>query len=274
MSSCPVCTANSFSTIVSAELLREECRMREKFVQKRLTRPATDEELKDLTNFFHGETAHMEECTNCGLLVRREHDAPPAEDYSNDEYDPQAIENVYPQYLEAFRAKQNTYRGLLQSGARVVEVGSHYGAFLQTATEWGWEAEGVDVGDDTSRFAKSKGFTVHHAALDECRFATGTFAAVFIWNCYEQMDDPKPTLAEARRLLNAGGSWWYGLQAVRSTRLASGCCEIRDCGLTRKSFCSERWDTTTCSGFLTCSGTARRRWSVRLNRLDFTTRDL
>jgi SAM-dependent methyltransferase len=205
MTICPVCASGSLLTIVSAEQLQQECRVREKFVGNRLSRPATEEELKDLTDFFHSETAHLVACSNCGLLIRREHEAPAAERYSKDEYDPEVIENVYPQYLEAFRAKQQTYRALLQPGARVVEIGSHYGAFLQTATEWGWKAEGVDVGEDTTRFARSKGLTVHHAALEDCRFASASFDAVFIWNCYEQIGDPKRTLAESRRLLKPGG---------------------------------------------------------------------
>ncbi len=201
---CPVCSGASFEVIAGVERLREECQIRESFVRQRLTREVKAEELKDLTDFFHGEAAHLVECNTCRLLVRKEHEAPPAEEYSKDEYDPAAMERVYPQYVNAFRAKEGTYRNLLRPGARVLEVGSHYGAFLQTAEEWGWQAEGVDVGEDTTRFARSKGFRVHQGSLKDCGFDEASFDAVCIWNCFEQIDDPRPLLAASRRIVKQG----------------------------------------------------------------------
>ena len=202
---CPVCSGSFFKPIAPAERLEEECRIREAFVKRRLTRPAGPDELKDLTEFFHGERADLLECKRCTLLVRHEHEPPPAEEYSEDEYDPIVIEHLYPRYVDAFRRKENPYRGLLPAGARILEVGIHYGAFLQTAKEWGWQAEGVDVGKDTSRFARSKGFTVHTAELQQCEFPDRSFDGVFIWNCFEQIEDPKPTLDASRRILKPDG---------------------------------------------------------------------
>lgn len=204
MCSCPVC-GGSFSMLVPSSRIDEECRIRERFVQERLARPAAPSELKDLTEFFHQAKADILVCAECGLLVREEHEPRPAETYSEDEYDPALMERLYPQYLNAFRAKEKHYRAQLPGGARVVEIGSHYGAFLQTAGEWGWRAEGVDVGKDTSRFALAKGFAVHVAELAECRFPDAAFDGVFIWNCFEQIEDPGPTLAESRRILKPGG---------------------------------------------------------------------
>jgi hypothetical protein len=48
-------------------------------------------------------------------------------------------------------------------GARVLEIGSYLGGFLHVATEWGWNAVGV----------------------------------VFIWNTFEQLDNPKRILVPA-----------------------------------------------------------------------------
>lgn len=202
---CPVCGGDDFSVLVPAKRLEQECRIRERFVRERLTRPAAPEELKDLTDFFHQERADLLACGGCGLLVRREHEPPPAQTYSEDDYDPALMERLYPQYLNAFRAKEQPYRGLLSIGARVLEIGSHYGAFLETAREWGWQAEGVDVGKDTSRFAQSKGFKVHVGEIGECGFADSSFDGVFIWNCFDQIEDPRPVLRECRRVVKPGG---------------------------------------------------------------------
>ncbi len=202
---CPVCAGTSFVVTASPEQLNEECRIRESFVKERLKRRADPEELKDLTEFFHNERADLLECQTCTLFLRHAHEAPPAEEYSKDAYDAELMERLYPRYVQAFRAKENDYRGLLRPDANVLEVGSHYGAFLQTAAEWGWHAEGVDVGKDTSRFAKSKGFTVHVSALDQVSFSSDAFDGMFIWNCFEQIEKPQPTLDAARRMLKPGG---------------------------------------------------------------------
>lgn len=202
---CPVCSGEIFSTLASAAELEEECRLRDRFIEERLSRPASKPELKDLTDFFHQAKAEILECAACTLLYRQELEPPPAETYSEDDYDASVMEHVYPSYLDAFRAKETPYRALLPPGARVLEIGSHYGAFLQTAHEWGWRAEGVDVGKDTTRFARAKGFTVHQGDATQCHLPDESFDAVFIWNCFEQIQDPKPLVAECRRILKPDG---------------------------------------------------------------------
>ncbi len=195
MPECLVCRGTAFSTLVSSAQLAQECRIRERFIRQRLARPAAPDELKDLTDFFHQEQADILACENCALLLRNEHEPPPAQTYSEDEYNPSVMERLYPQYLDAFRRKEKPYRALLPSAARVLEIGSHYGAFLQTAQEWGWRAEGLDIGQDTTRFARSKGLTVHNSELPACRYPAASFDGIFIWNCFEQIADPKPLLA-------------------------------------------------------------------------------
>jgi SAM-dependent methyltransferase len=204
MSVCVACGGSSFRRLAPRERLEEECRIRSRFVEGRLTRPARESEVKDLTDFFHTEAAEIAECQTCTLLVRHKYEQPPAQQYSKDEYDWSVVEEEYPDYVNAFRRKES-YRELLRTGSRVLEVGSHYGAFLQVAGEWGWRAEGVDVGKDTSAFATSKGFQVHNVELQNAEFPPGAFDGVFVWNCFEQIDDPKPLLLASHRLLKPGG---------------------------------------------------------------------
>src|SRR5690242_12788789 len=137
MHACHICKGTGYSIVCPEPSLEDECRIRERFIRERLARPVKRDELKDLTDFFHQGRAAILQCDACGLLVRDERETPLAETYSEDEYDPSVMEHLYPQYLEAFRAKEDPYRKLLTPGARVLEIGSHYGAFLQTAREWG-----------------------------------------------------------------------------------------------------------------------------------------
>src|SRR4051812_26276346 len=202
---CPICSGTSFNCLASREQIEEECRIRAKFVRRRLSRPVSGGEAKDLTDFFHAEKAEIEECRICTLLIRNEYEPPSAQEYSEDEYDPEAVKREYPEYVAAFRRKRTPYRELLPNGARVLEIGSHYGAFLQVAGEWGWRAEGVDVGRDTSAFASSKGFVVHNVEVQNGDFPDETFDGIFIWNCFEQIDDPGPVLRACQRVLKPGG---------------------------------------------------------------------
>jgi SAM-dependent methyltransferase len=191
--------------LAGAEQLREECKLREEFVRQRLTRRPTPGELKDLTDFFHAEDADLLCCATCGLLMRREYEQPPAQEYADEHYDRSAIDRQYPRFVEAFRQREHPFRELLPPNAVVLELGSHIGAFLQVAGEWGWQAEGVDPGKDSGDYARSQGFTVHAGTIEESRFPAESFDGVFIWNCFDQIENPESTLTECRRVLKRNG---------------------------------------------------------------------
>jgi len=190
---------------MTAAALDGEAEVRRQFISERTTRSLSGAESKDLTDFFHNERADLLECGNCGLLQRSEQQQPAAQSYSEDEYDADAVEKIYPKYVRAFAAKEKPYRDLLPVGADVVELGSHYGAFLEIAAKWGWNAAGVDIGKDSSRFARSHGFDVRSCELRNCGFAAGSLDGLFIWNCFDQIDKPRPVLEEARRILKPNG---------------------------------------------------------------------
>ena len=88
----------------------------------------------------------------------------------------------------------------------MLEIGPHFGAFLQVATEWGWSGEGVDIGKDTAAYLTGRGYRIHNCAIQDCGLDPESFDAVFIWNCFEQIEDPHTTLVECRRVLKRGGA--------------------------------------------------------------------
>lgn len=134
----------------------------------------------DLTEFMHGGPGRLLACANCGLLMREEGGAA---HYDHDVYDPDLMQHLYPRYARAFRGKGNNYRHLLPPRADVIELGSHLGAFLEVAEDWGWRPTGLDIGEFTSAFARSKGFTVRRESLEDSALRSHTADAVFIWNC-------------------------------------------------------------------------------------------
>jgi hypothetical protein len=205
VNACPVCRGFQFSQVVNTAAIRREIRLRREFVQDRLRRKAQRSELKDLMDFMHGFPAPVERCERCGLLARGEQKVPEAHAYSDDPNDRDLMAHLYPSYLEAFRRKEATYRPLLPPHADVLEIGSHLGAFLQTAEEWNWNASALDVGEDTAEFARSRGFSVHRNVIEEAAARKGSLHAVLIWNCFEQLAEPGATLHAARSLLQRHG---------------------------------------------------------------------
>src|ERR1700679_3496939 len=100
---------------------------------------------------------------------------------------------------------QTQYLPVLRYNAEVLELGSHLGAFLQTAEEWGWRPTGLDIGDSTCAFARKQGLSVKRLGLEDYSPKLRKPEAIFIWNCFEQLEDPSRTLHRSYRLLDKHG---------------------------------------------------------------------
>ncbi|HEY3827244.1 MAG TPA: methyltransferase domain-containing protein [Bryobacteraceae bacterium] len=114
------------------------------------------------------------------------------------------MQHLYPRYRDAFARKRDHFQPLLPPGAEILEVGSHLGAFLEIAEIWGWKPIGLDIGWETSAFARRQGGTVKRVSLDDYSPA-GRPDAIFIWNCFEQLDSPWDVMIRARALLSRHG---------------------------------------------------------------------
>jgi SAM-dependent methyltransferase len=203
---CNICGAHSWTPAVHADRIRREIRMQREFVYSRLGRKADRSELKDLTDFMHGFPAPLVACRKCGVLTRAERGRrSSADSYEEDPNDPDLMTQVYPRYVEAFRHKRIAYEPLLKPHADVLELGSHLGAFLQTAEEWSWRPVGLDIGKDTSDFVRSHGLSVNRQPVEDATLRAGSFDAVFVWNCFEQLPEPAATLRASRKLLSRNG---------------------------------------------------------------------
>jgi SAM-dependent methyltransferase len=190
---------------IPAAALQAEIETRNAFIRERLRRKANRAELKDLTDFMHDGPARLLRCVSCGLAVRDEPEVRAADSYEEDPNDPDLMQHVYPRYVEAFRKKAEAWRDRLRPGASVIEVGSHLGGFLQAAEEWNWRPVGLDIGKDTSEFARHQGLTVRRETPQDTLLPAASADGVFIWNCFEQLAEPGSALENVRRLLRPGG---------------------------------------------------------------------
>lgn len=202
---CPVCGAEIVSIGTSARQIERESTLREAFVTQRLDHRPEELELMDLTRFMHGGPGRLLSCQACGLLFREE---VRTARYDADLYDPELLRHLYPRYQRAF-AEKIQYKPILRNHAEVLEIGSHLGSFLQTAEEWGWRPTGLDIGAYTSSFARRQGMSVKRLPLEDYSPRLRP-DAIFIWNCFEQLDDPSAILDRSYRLLAP-----HGLLVVR-----------------------------------------------------------
>src|SRR5947209_1906295 len=198
---CPVCDSSDLAPFASRERIAEELRLRRDFFASRIDGAIDRAEMKDRFDVLHNTPTAIRICGTCNVLLREDD----CRDFQSDPYPAYVMERMLRAQIDAYRAKEQWLRPMLPAGADVIEVGSYVGAFLHVAHEWGWTATGVDVGDDTARFAAAHSYPTRHAALEECRFERASFDGVFIWNTFEQVDNPRALLNESRRIIREGG---------------------------------------------------------------------
>ena len=202
MRPCPSCGREDLEILVPCETVAREMQLRSRFYRERIDGRVDRAMQKDLMDVAHHAQAEIAICRDCEILVRRERQTP---QFETDHYEPFAMERMLRTQIKVFRHKARAYVPLLGKGARVLEIGSYIGAFLHVAAECGWNAVGVDVGRDTGHFARAHGYAVMDQPLEKCGFDPHMFDGVFIWNTFEQLDNPKRILENVRRVLRPGG---------------------------------------------------------------------
>ncbi len=83
-------------------------------------------------------------------------------------------------------------------------MGSYVGAFLAAARDEGWQFEGLDINEHAVRFARARDLVATVGdldTLDEDR----RFDVVAIWNCFDQLPDPRAATHRARERLARNG---------------------------------------------------------------------
>ena len=199
---CPLCHKSDSELLCTADQVEGERALRSDFVRNRFDHSPATFELMDLTEFMHGGPGQLLRCNHCRVVFR---DEAQIAGYEHDSYAPDVISHLYLRYVHSFREKESRYRPLLRPGARIIEIGSHYGAFLEVAEEWNWQPIGLDVGECTSAFARSRGLSVRRVAVEDLRLARQRAEGIFVWNCFEQLDDTDAFLKNVHRLLEPGG---------------------------------------------------------------------
>lgn len=238
---CAVCGMLETETVCSAEEVRAQLRYLRGFHRRRL-RDAEEGALAERAEFTQDYATDIVRCAGCGLLFRNPRPPSSAIEraYSQDQYGRQRLEELCTAQAGVHRCEARSLARWLRPGARVIEVGSFVGGFLAAGRERGWRMLGVDPGEEVTAFCAEHGQEVFRGSLDRITgsdlprgWACGTVDCIAIWNAFDQLPDPEPTLQAARSLLRPGG--------ILAVRVPNGECFQRGVARMRRPGWAGAW---------------------------------
>lgn len=204
---CTVCGTGEFDLVCPSREIEIQMEYLRRFHRARLKPDAPASALADRAEFTQDYPTDLVSCRECGLLFRNPRPTPDeiSRMYAGDEYGPSRLSEMFESQVELYRPKARSLTRWLGQGSIVVEVGSFVGGFLEAGRERGWDVLGVDPGEEVNAFCRERGLPVVEGTLPDASLRAGSVDAVAVWNTFDQIPDPRPTLAEARRILRRGG---------------------------------------------------------------------
>ena len=151
-------------------------------------------------------TQRMVNCSQCSLM------------YENPRYPAEVILQGYAASEDGGHDSQHDmrvgsfYRGLKRlapqlpaQGARVLDIGSAGGAFLEAAGRFGYDAWGMEPSGFRVSKGKERGLQIEQGVIESHSFAPATFDMVTLWDVIEHLPDPLDALRRISKLLKPGG---------------------------------------------------------------------
>lgn len=255
-STCLACGGSTGRTLLTAADVAAEQLWLERFHALRRTPAGDGDDAKDRASFTQSDTVSVVACASCGTVLRVPRPSPDdvAETYAEDEYGRETLDALAKNQDAFFAAKLDALAPRLAPlgpGARVLEIGSFVGGFLRAATDRGWRALGVDVGEETSRYVRARGFDVRRGDVLDLALEPG-FHAVFVWSTFDQLGAPSAVLDRVRDLLVPDGLL---VLRVPNGRFETACLALRE-GARRTSrlhrvLCAQAYDNFVSFPYLT-----------------------
>lgn len=111
----------------------------------------------------------------------------------------------------------------LPAGARVLEVGSGDGRFLERMAARGWKPVGIEPSVKDSRApGPLEPSPVLSTTVEEARFESASFDAVVLWHSLEHLGDPSEALGRIHEWLSPGGLVVIGVPNLVSLQARLG----------------------------------------------------
>lgn len=151
-------------------------------------------------------TQRLVTCKNCKLL------------YENPRFPAEVIIQGYMASNDAGHDSQHSMRvrsfykaitglqtELPKPGARVLDIGTAGGAFLDAATQYGYDAWGMEPSRYLVDRGKSRGLKIEQGTIESHSFQPHSFDMVSLWDVLEHVPEPLAALGHVRNLLKPDG---------------------------------------------------------------------
>jgi SAM-dependent methyltransferase len=203
---CPVCASDDAAEIADAGAVKSEIEALWEFHARRLDPRTPVAQLTDRVAFSQRPPVRVVQCRDCGLVYRnpRERAFEVTDLYEDETPTAERLAMLFETQRTAYRGEARRLRRVLGRGGAGLEVGSYVGGFLAAARDEGLTFEGLDINETATAFARERGFRVTTGDLDSWA-ERRTFVAIAVWNCFDQLPDPRGAVRTARSLLQSGG---------------------------------------------------------------------
>jgi SAM-dependent methyltransferase len=142
----------------------------------------------------------MSSCRACGMVWREE------KYFGQPVYEPAREDDIYAgAKAEIFKRCLALLSRLFSARGRLLDIGSAYGGFLESAKKDGWTVEGVETDAQMAVVVEGKGFKVYNRPLEELALPAASYDVVTIFEVLCLMDDPLKAAQEIHRILKPGG---------------------------------------------------------------------
>lgn len=151
-------------------------------------------------------TQRLVQCQNCEMI------------YESPRYDAQTIVQGYMSSQEAGHDSQYSMRvksfyltlkklanRIPGKGAKVLDIGTAGGAFLDAATQFEFDAYGMEPSADLVVRGQARGLKIEQGTIESHQFTPNSFDMVCLWDVIEHLPDPKFALDEVKKLLKPDG---------------------------------------------------------------------
>jgi SAM-dependent methyltransferase len=207
LAGCPACGAGEFAVVTEEGDVRRQHELLWEFHLARVKPDTPPARLHDRTVFSQPPPLRLVACARCGTVYRspRETRTALVETYAQEPLDDTVLEAILQTQTALYQSQMRRFVRVAGKSGNGIEVGSYVGGFLTAAQEFGWQFQGVDVNEQATAFARSKQFRVLHGAIEDAPGGQPV-DAVAIWNCFDQLPDPRAALRAAHALLRERGT--------------------------------------------------------------------
>ncbi|MBC7790204.1 MAG: class I SAM-dependent methyltransferase [Anaerolineae bacterium] len=203
---CPVCDAADVREIAGADDLTAEAEELWAFHTRRLRADTPAERLADRVAFSQRRPYRLVQCVECTLVYRnpRERDFELEKTYESEIIGEDVLQSLFETQRASYEAQAARLTDVAGRAGSGLEIGSYVGGFLAAARKHGWNFQGRDVNERANAFARKQGMEVACGTLEDLE-TRHRYRSVCIWNCLDQLPEPRRAVRLAAALLERGG---------------------------------------------------------------------